>query len=39
MRGFLVSVIPLPRNHVRAEYLEGMGIGSRSVKIYRVTVS
>jgi hypothetical protein len=35
---FLVSAAPPSRNHTRAGYFNGMGIGSRSGKIYRVTV-
>ena len=31
--------LPPPRNHTRAGYVEGRGIGSRSAKIYSVTVS
>jgi hypothetical protein len=30
---FLVSATPPPRKHTRAGYLDGRGIGSRSVKV------
>jgi len=36
---FLVSATPPPTKHTRVGYVNGMGIGSRGGKIYRVTVS